>query len=90
MRLYCIERAGIQKPGNISLEELKLKRITTLSGFLSLSKPFCVLIFGSQRAKSLGKVIFRVPYAEREHMYLDLDVVYMNVPLFLALDVMDE
>ena len=46
--------------------------------------------FGSEKTVSIGKAKFRIPYAGTKHMFLNLDVVDIDVPLLVGLDVMDE
>lgn len=49
-----------------------------------------VFKFGSQKAKSLGKAKFYIPYANDKRMDIDIDVVDVNVPLLLGLPTLDE
>lgn len=46
--------------------------------------------FGSQKRVSVGKAKFRVPYAEGRHMHMELDVVDIDIPLLIGLDMLDK
>lgn len=45
--------------------------------------------FGGQKSLSLKKARFRIPYTESKVMDLELDVVDVNVPLLVGLEVLD-
>eukprot|EP00171_Calliarthron_tuberculosum_P022166 IDg22166t1 len=45
--------------------------------------------FGTHREPSIGKAKFKLPYANDREIIIELDVVNLNVPLLIGLDVLD-
>eukprot|EP00171_Calliarthron_tuberculosum_P000524 IDg524t1 len=46
--------------------------------------------FGTYREPSIGTAKFKIPYADDREIVVELDVVNLNVPLLIGLDVLDK
>lgn len=49
-----------------------------------------MLKFGTDRQKSIGKAKFRVLLEEKGHILIEVDIVKIDVPLLIGLDIMDK
>lgn len=84
----CLD-TGAQRSVIGKSQPLAYYRFMGIPLVLSDSKPK-VYKFGSHRKVSVGKAKFRIPYADSRHMHVELDIIDIDIPLLLGLDILDK